>query len=167
MTPGATPARTLRIDGPGMAELVSGLLSTGASVQLEARGGSMSPWIRDGDVVTIAPIAAPPREALRRGDVVAFCHPGSDGLVIHRLLLRTADGWITRGDRCSAADGAVPNANLLGPVTGATRRGRRVRLRQGLLGLVLARASRAALVARDRFRRHWAAGSPPDARAGH
>jgi len=147
-----TPPRTLHVDGEAMARLVADLLAAGSCVRLVARGGSMSPWIRDGDVLTIAPTPGSSRGRPRPGDVVAFRHPGSDRLVIHRLVSRGGGGWIARGDRCPAPDGFVANGDVLGVVTEATC-GRRRRLHpQGVPGLLLAAASRFSLRLRDRLR---------------
>jgi hypothetical protein len=144
--------RTVHLDGETMAEVLADLLSFGSCVRLVARGGSMSPWIRDGDVLTIAPAAASSRGRPRLGDVVAFRHPGSDRLVIHRLVSRSAGGWIARGDRCPTPDGFVANGDVLGIVTEATCGPRRRLHPQGAAGLLLAAASRFSLRLRDRMR---------------
>lgn len=145
-----SPPRTVNLDGEALAAVVHDLLTRGASVQMVAHGGSMSPWIRDGDLVTILPRGLG-REP-RLGDVVAFRRPGGERLVVHRLVSRAPGGWIARGDRCSAADGLISEQAILGTVDRAASGARRRLLPQGVLGLVLSTASRVALQVRDRIR---------------
>lgn len=142
--------RTVHLDGESLVEVVHDLLGRGARVQMVARGGSMSPWIRDGDFLTILPRNT--GQAPRRGDIVAFRRTGGERLVVHRLVSRAPGGWIARGDRCSAPDGFVASTEVLGTVDRATSGARRRLLPQGLLGLALSTASRLALQVRDRIR---------------
>jgi hypothetical protein len=150
-----TVARAIRLDGDVATRVLAGLLAEGLAVRLTVHGGSMSPWIRDGDVLTIVP-----REGAgdpRPGDVVAFRRPGGERLVVHRLVSRAPGGWIAHGDRCSAPDGFVAGSEVLGTVERVTRGTRRRLLPQGLLGLALSTSSRIVLQARDRFRASSAA----------
>jgi hypothetical protein len=144
------PLRTVHLDGEALADIVQDLLARGASVQMVARGGSMSPWIRDGDFLTILPRTT--GQEPRRGDVVAFRRRGGERLVVHRLVSRAPEGWIARGDRCDAPDGFIADAALLGTVDQAKCGARRRLLPQGFLGLILSSASRLALQLRDRVR---------------
>ena len=100
------------VDGPGMADLVAGLLGRGVRARFVARGRSMSPAIRDGDVVTVEAVAG----ALQIGDVVAVHEPRSNRLLVHRLVERTPAGWRTKGDALPRPDGVVPDENVLGCV---------------------------------------------------
>ena len=67
----------------------------------------------------------------RPGEVVAFCHPETGKLVVHRVLARRSGGYLLRGDNALEADGLIPPAYILGRVDRVERRGRRVRLGQG------------------------------------
>jgi hypothetical protein len=88
----------------------------------------MHPFICDGDVVTISPRAV---GEMRLGDVVAFCHPNSGRLVVHRLVGQRPGGYLLRGDNALEEDGLIPPEKVLGLVTRVERRGRKVRLGQG------------------------------------
>jgi hypothetical protein len=133
----------VELDGCEMADLVAELLSRGASARFVARGGSMSPWIRDGDVVTVEPLAA------AVGDVAAFRLPGGGRrLRVHRLVRRVAPGWLAQGDRQVRADGVIPDSEILGVVRRIERRGRSRYLPSGATAVWLARLSRLALEAR-------------------
>lgn len=152
----------IALDGSEMAGLVEELAARGVPVRFQAKGGSMSPWIRDGDVVTVAPIGGEavggnengqsPR-APRLGDVAAFRRQPSGRLTVHRLVRREAEGWIARGDRLAGEDGSVRREELLGLVTRVERAGREIWVPRGLAGLLLARLSRFALGARARWLR--------------
>ena len=87
----------------------------------------MIPFIRDGDVVTIAPLHG--RRA-RFGEVVAFAGPAG-GLVVHRVVARMSDCYEIRADNSSGPDGVVPAVGVFGAVSRVERRGHRVRLGLG------------------------------------
>jgi hypothetical protein len=144
--------RAVRLDGEEMARLMAPVLAGGASVRFVALGGSMSPWIRDGDVVTIVPLTSGDAARLAPGDVVAFRRQPGLNLVVHRVLARAEGGWIVRGDRCVALDGLVADGDVLGRVSGVARGGLRLPVPRGVPGLLLVRAGRLALRIRDRLR---------------
>lgn len=103
------------------AELLGELLAKGRSATLRARGGSMWPAIRDGDVLTLSPLggAAP----LRRGDVVAL-HCGG-ALVVHRVVRCEPGGVVLRGDALPREDGAFAVSAVLGRVVSVQRGSRK------------------------------------------
>jgi hypothetical protein len=107
--------------------LLADLLRAGQSVRLEVTGHSMAPFLRPGDVLTIAPCrGASPSQ----GEVVAFA-PREDRLLVHRLVARREDGLLLRGDAAPQADPLVARADVLGVVTRAERCGQRVRVGLG------------------------------------
>ena len=121
--------------------LVGGLLAQGISVRIQVTGTSMSPCIRSGDVVTITP---PTTDEVRLGDVIAFSpHPGQ--LLIHRVVARTADGPLTRGDATPGCDEPA-GRSMLGVVRRVQRAGRPVRLGLGPERLAIALAQRCGLL---------------------
>lgn len=122
--------------GSRATDVVRELLAAGETVELTIEGGSMAPFLRPGDVVTLA-LARP--EALRPGDVVAF--RAGPRLVVHRLLAIEAESLLLRGDAGPAADRIPPDA-LAGRVVRASRGGRRLRLGLGPERRLLAWLSR-------------------------
>src|SRR5579864_5777213 len=76
-------------------QLVCPLLDQGLSVRFEARGASMSPAIRDGEVVEVTPVIV---AKLRKDDIVLA--KTNVGFRLHRIVLADAarDLFITRGD---------------------------------------------------------------------
>jgi hypothetical protein len=73
----------------------------------------MSPFIKDGDVITIAPLLG---NSVSVGDVVAFLHPGTDKLTIHRVVGKRENTYRVRGDHTFGEDGLIPVGNILGRV---------------------------------------------------
>ena len=68
---------------------------------------SMYPFIRDGDILTLG------RENhFREGDVYAFPHPQTGGLVVHRLVKRR-NRLLMKGDHNSLPDGWLAREQIL------------------------------------------------------
>jgi len=111
----------------------------GASFRFTAHGGSMYPFIRDGDSITLAPV----RTAPRVGDVVAVLHLPSERLLVHRVVERRRGAILVRGDSCRAPDGVFGDREVLGVVARVERRGRPVAIGGGSVGRAVAAASRA------------------------
>lgn len=106
------------------AEEVAGqLLRQGGRLRIKARGGSMMPFVLDGDV---ALVTAAEGHELRVGDVI--CYETSPGrLFLHRVIARTGDRLVARGDALPVGE-HVPLARLLGRVVAVERQGRLRRL---------------------------------------
>lgn len=115
----------LVLSNQGQLELLEAVLGRGAPLRAKMRGRSMTPCIRDCDIVTVGPVSG---EALDVGDIVAFLMPGSERLAVHRIIARARDGWLVRGDACAMPDGVVDPSRILGRVTGVERHEHRVRL---------------------------------------
>jgi len=122
--------RTLTLSSAAFAELTRAVLDKGNRFRFCARGISMIPFIRDGDTLTIAPLAS---GAPRLGEVVAFSYPPEQGkeLVVHRVVGRRRDGFIVRGDANGCAPEMISSENILGRVVRVEREGRYVRLGLG------------------------------------
>ena len=119
----------LPLSGQALLELMRAVLDRGAPFRFRARGWSMAPLIRDGDVITVSPLG---RAAPGIGDVVAFVQPGSGKVVVHRMVARCRGGVIVHGDAMpGGVDGIVAASNLLGRVTRVERCGRDVWLGLG------------------------------------
>lgn len=117
----------LFLSGQDMTELLNAVTGRGLPFRFTAKGRSMYPFIRDSDVVTVAPYAS---HRPRVGDVVAFARPGSRKLIVHRVIGREQTGLWIKGDSCTHAEGPIPLDHILGTVTCVERGGRQI-----LLGL--------------------------------
>jgi hypothetical protein len=123
--------------------LFADLLSSGVSVRLEVGGHSMAPFVRSGDVVTVAP-RGDARPSL--GDVVV-CAVERDQLTMHRVVGWTGGQLVPRGDAAPTADAALQLDSVVGLVRRVERRGRPVRLGLGPERRVIAWLSRLGLLA--------------------
>jgi ribosomal protein S18 acetylase RimI-like enzyme len=137
----------LRLSNLGQLELLRGVTERGVPLRTSVRGFSMSPFIRDRDVLTIAPLDS--RDP-RPGEVIAFTLPGSGRLAVHRVVARRGAGWLVRGDNCPEADGVITRDEMLGRVVRVERGGREVRLGLGAQGAWIAALNRGEALTRLR-----------------
>lgn len=114
--------------------LASEVLATGAKFRFRARGGSMMPFILGGDVLTIAPLSNFPLF----GDVVAFRHPDTGKLTVHRVVRTDEIMYLMQGDAVNAADGWVHAADIIGRVVMIERAGRSVHFGLGAERIAIA-----------------------------
>lgn len=111
----------ISLSSPVIMDLIEAVHEKGASFRFQAKGFSMTPAIRDGDVITVSPLG----DLLpRRGDVVAFRHPEQPQMLVHRVLHAEVKKYFIKGDNCSEGDGWVPAENILGVITKVERRGK-------------------------------------------
>lgn len=132
------------ISGPGMAQLLRSVLARGVNFRFTASGSSMIPFIRSEDILLISPVA----EAMPAfGQVVAFEHPVSGNLVVHRLVGRRRAGCLLRGDNYAVRDlDTIPNEYILGVVASIERSGATTCLGLGIERIPIALLSRFSLL---------------------
>lgn len=133
---------TVSLSGEDVAGFLTAVIDRHLLFRFTARGQSMHPFIRDGDVLTVAPLDQAPTT----GDVVAVRHPHSQQLLVHRVVACLAAAFVVRGDNALEPDGVAASGDVLGLVCRVERRGRRVRVGQGT-----ERRALAALSARGRL----------------
>ena len=133
----------LSVSGHLLKELLRTVLDKGASFRFRAKGFSMSPFIKDGDVVTVAPMLG---TAPGLGDVVVFIHPHTEKLVIHRVVGKKPDSYLLKGDNFPDDDDFVPKANILGHVAKVERDGKSIFLGLGLERFLIAFLTRRRLL---------------------
>ncbi len=109
--------KNLTCDSKEFGVLASELLKAGYTIRFRAKGTSMHPMIRDGDVVFVAPLKA---EQIHKGDVVFFI-VGDERALLHRVVNignNSADQkYLIQGDGNSHPDGYISGANILGVMT--------------------------------------------------
>jgi len=110
-------------------ELIKAVLVTETPLRFHAKGFSMLPFIKDGDLVTLSPLTAS-RPGL--GEVIAFIHPETKRVVIHRIISKK-NGYslILKGDNSTRKDILFQRNNILGYVTKVERDGKKVFLGLG------------------------------------
>lgn len=141
---GVVSGGELSLSGEALLELMRAVLARSVPFRFRARGWSMDPFIRDGDVITISPL----RGVLPRvGEVVAFAWSGTPSVVVHRVVGRRGTGSLIRGDGVPEyADGIIPPQNVLGRVTRVERNGHDIWLGLGPERIVIAWLSRFGLL---------------------
>jgi signal peptidase I len=120
--------RDLPLSGPALVQLLRAVLGKGVPVRFRAKGFSMSPFIKNEDVVTVSPLQDASQSV---GDVIAFVLQETDKLCVHRVVGKRGDRFLTKGDNSSAADEVVPRERILGSVTRVERNGKEVFLGLG------------------------------------
>lgn len=126
-------------DNYPVAGLMRAVLEKGKPFRFEARGTSMHPFIQDGDLVTVGPLAG---DGPKTGDVVAFVHPGTGGVRVHRVVRIDHGTYLLKGDNALGDDGTLARDAILGLVVRIERGGRVRRLGSALRSAALARLSR-------------------------
>lgn len=126
----------------GFAELMTAVLAKGKPFRFQARGASMSPFIRSGDILTLVPV----HRLIRCGEVIAFLRPDTARLTVHRVIGRGRKGFLLKGDNSGRCDGWVATDKIIGRVSRVERRGWRVRTGLGPERCVIAALSRLRLL---------------------
>lgn len=136
--------QTLRVPGTVFMDFMRAVLEKGKPFRFRARGPSMTPFIRDGDTLTIAPLGGCPP---RLGEVVAFSHLADKGesLVVHRVVGRQPKGFVIQGDGNGCTPEIIPSGSILGRVVKVERNGHCIRLGLGLERRLIAWLSRTNL----------------------
>jgi len=134
-------------------ELTRELLEGGVGVRFRARGASMSPAIRDGEIVEITPVIV---SKLRKDDIVLT--KSDYGFRLHRIVCadHTSDRFITRGDCGQQNDPALRGEQILGLARSKEVRVGRTTVQtqfKGIIGCALRGAARAQDIAEKILRR--------------
>lgn len=101
------------------ADLAAVVLRAGSALRIKTRGGSMLPFLRDGDVAVVVPT---PAERIAPGDVICYESPPGR-LFLHRVIRREMARFITKGDALRVPE-TVDAAAVLGTVVAVERDGR-------------------------------------------
>jgi signal peptidase I len=136
----------LFITGEILKDLMRDVLAKGADFKFRAKGFSMTPFIKNGDIVTITPLA---KESPSIGKVVAYTRSDSGQLVVHRVIGRQGSEYLIQGDNTTDhEDELIPSENMLGCVTLIERDSHRIYLGLGPERYLIAAMSRNGLLYR-------------------
>ena len=100
-----------RADSVAFRQFADELLASGIAFRFQARGRSMFPAIKDGEILQVEPVSV---AGLKRGDIVLF-RKGTE-FKAHRIIRRSAGMFITRGDTGITEDAEVNADDVLGKV---------------------------------------------------
>ena len=118
----------LRLSALALTDLLKGVMEKGKPFRFQATGFSMSPFIKNGDLVTLSTLN---RSAPCLGDVVGFTPPESDKLIIHRVVGKRGSSFYIKGDSLSEIDLLLPQERIVAKVTRVDRNGKRIHLGLG------------------------------------
>jgi signal peptidase len=103
------------------ADLSAEILGAGNALRFRARGTSMLPLVRDGDVLLVRPVHP---ATVRIGDLV-LCSSEAGRVVVHRVIRKEVgqEGrWFTvQGDAVPHTDGVIPGRKVYGRVVAIER----------------------------------------------
>ena len=112
-----------------LVELIRDVLSKGKTFRFCGKGWSMSPFIQDGDVISIVPIV---ESSPKVGEVVAYTLPDTEKLIVHRIISIDRDEFHLQGDNQSSdMDDVIQLSNILGRVSRIERDGKCIRIGLG------------------------------------
>jgi hypothetical protein len=117
----STPEKTdksLSIPGNLLAELIDAVHQRGASFRFRATGISMIPAIHNQDILTVSPVK---EMAPFAGEVIAFRHPDSNKLILHRVVKKRGEKYIIRADSLREIDAVIGPTDIIGVVTRVER----------------------------------------------
>lgn len=117
-------------------EMAAGDPARSGLVRIVVSGASMEPTLRHGDVILVSP-AVP--AVLRPGEVITFLTDA--GPVTHRIVDRSGDDLITKGDNARAFDPPVNPGRIVGRVDAVVRAGIETPLPWGVRAVRVARLS--------------------------
>jgi signal peptidase I len=134
---------SLSLSGQSLIDLIKAVHEKGLPFRFRAEGFSMYPFLKSGDIITIAPHI---KSHICRGDVVAFIHPVTGKPIVHRVIKTGRDFFRIRGDSALAEDCMIPVSNILGKVTRVERETENVYLGLGIEKYMIALLSEKSLL---------------------
>ena len=126
-----------------LTELARATLAKNACFRLKVKGFSMSPFIKNNDVVTISPLR---NSSTNFGQAAAFVNPQTDKLIIHRVVGEANGFYLIKGDRVFNPDGLIPKENILGRVAKIERNNKNIYFGLGFERVIVAFLSRIRLL---------------------
>ena len=132
------------LNNSDLLKISSNLIEKSAAIRFRAKGFSMRPFIKDGDLITVSPLLNYP---IRVGDVVLY-KTSDDRAIVHRVTRKTTIAgravFFIKGDATFGQPEEVDTRMVLGRVTAIERNRLKRRLNTKLyrmIGLVFAMLS--------------------------
>jgi len=131
------------LSGKALLKLLSAVLEKGMPFRFMAKGTSMRPFIKNGDVITITPLSGGP---LSLGDVAIFLCLDTGKAMVHRVVGKQGDSFLMKGDNSPHPDGLIPKNGILGRISKVERNGADVSFGLGHARFLIAILSRTGLL---------------------
>jgi len=110
------------------AGLSAELLRLGKVVRFQARGNSMQPLLRDGDILSVSPVD---HDQIRVGDVL-MCSSQQNFIVVHRVISKQTKfkecRFLVKGDHAEKPDGWIQASQVYGRIIAFERQGKKIGL---------------------------------------
>jgi signal peptidase I len=110
----------LTLSNDALRAVLCDVLDKGMLFRFKARGSSMSPFLKDGDVLTICPKR---QNFFGKGDVVAYRHKMPNKILIHRIVGKKNGLYMLKGDNTAGITDLVCEKDILGYVSKVERNG--------------------------------------------
>jgi signal peptidase I len=110
----------LMISGSAFALVVQAVLEKGVTARFKATGSSMTPTIRNNDVLSISPYK---ENRPKVGDVVALLDRIDNRIIIHRIIKQRENMFLLKGDGLWRSDGFFPREWIAGGISAVERNG--------------------------------------------
>ena len=122
------------------------VLQRGGRFRFSAKGASMSPFIKDGDVLTVIPVE---KGNITIGNVIACLIPHSKKLIVHRIVAKSGKNFLVKGDNSlTNVDGLISKEQILGVVARVERENRQAMAGLGIERRIIAYLSKNGLLTR-------------------
>lgn len=118
-----TKGEELSLSGKDLAGLIQDVIDKGNSFRFKVKGFSMSPFIKDNDVLTISPLV---NSVIGFGKAAAFIHPETGKMVVHRVVGKNRTCYLIKGDNIIKPDALISEKNTMGYVTRIERNDKNV-----------------------------------------
>lgn len=135
-----TETSVIACSSPDFSGLSAEVLRLGKSLRFQARGHSMQPLVRDGDILLVKPLG----ERLPRVGDVVLCVTESSTVLVHRVIRRQlhSEGYryLVQGDKVSQPDGWIPRTQIYGRVAAIEREGSEINIKNPVMRFISAMA---------------------------
>lgn len=115
--------KPLFLSGKSLINVMLAVLKKNADFRFQAKGHSMSPFIKDKDIITISPLSI---NNPATGDIVAVSFQDTKSFIVHRIVDEKDGEFIIKGDNNKSIDGIFKEDQIIGIVTKVERNGVKV-----------------------------------------
>lgn len=119
------------------------VLDRSADFRFQAQGYSMSPFIKNYDIITISPVF---QNKVATGDIVVVLFRDKRSVLVHRIIDRNNGQFIIKGDNNKSDDGFFKTDQIIGVVTKVERNGRKIWYGRNKTGKLIAFLSKTGLL---------------------
>ncbi|MCK5313297.1 MAG: S24/S26 family peptidase [Desulfobacteraceae bacterium] len=137
------PSNNLKLSGKNFTNLMRAVLEKNVDFRFQAKGHSMSPFIKNMDIVTVSPLFLNKPEP---GDIVAAFFQERESTLVHRVIGKQQGKFIIKGDNNKSRDGVFEQDQIIGVVSKVERNGKRVLYGGGLFGKIIALLSKSSFL---------------------